>query len=192
MNLAFFFNSVMLGAGLAMDACSVSMADGLGDPGMSRRRMTIIAGTFAGFQFLMPVLGWFFVRMAASYFRVFETCIPWIALVLLCLIGGGMLRDGVRCRRCAEPAVSRLGARTLFLQGVATSIDALSVGFTIAEYGMDAALTASLIIAAVTFWLCVGGLLIGKRFGTKLAGRALILGGCILIVIGAEIFLSNL
>lgn len=192
MNLAFFFNSGMLGAGLAMDACSVSMADGLGDPGMSRRRMTIIAGTFAGFQFLMPMLGWFFVRMAASYFRVFETCIPWIALVLLCLIGGGMLRDGVRCRRCAEPAVSRLRARTLILQGIATSIDALSVGFTIAGYGTAAALTASLIIAAVTFGLCIGGLLIGRRFGTKLAGRASILGGCILIVIGAEIFLSNL
>ena len=77
------------------------------------------------------------------------------------------------------------------MQGVATSIDALSVGFTIAEYNWQMALAAALIIAAVTFVICMGGLALGKRFGTKLSNQADILGGVILILIGVEIFLSG-
>ena len=80
----------------------------------------------------------------------------------------------------------------LLVQGVATSIDALSVGFTIADYGPIMALTASIIIAAVTFAICMGGLSLGKRFGTRLAGKASVLGGVILIGIGVEIFLSGI
>ena len=111
-----------------------------------------------------------------------------------------MLLEGIRDRSGKkeeetakdEKLRGGLTAGTLFLQGVATSIDALSVGFTIAEYDRKAALCASLIIAAVTFALCMGGLRLGKTFGTKLAGRASILGGCILIAIGIEIFVKSL
>ena len=77
------------------------------------------------------------------------------------------------------------------IQGIATSIDALSVGFTIAEYGWFMAFAAALIIAVVTFVICIGGLVIGKKFGTKLSNKAQILGGVILIVIGIEIFITG-
>ncbi len=184
----FYFNSILLGVGLAMDAFSVSLANGLNEPRMGRGRMCLIAGTFAFFQALMPMLGWLCVHTLLEHFRAFERLIPWIALLLLAYIGGSMLLEGLRG---GEAEVSSgLGAGALLLQGVATSIDALSVGFTIAEYGALMALVCSLIIAAVTFVICMLGLHIGRRMGTKLAGKASILGGVILIAIGLEIFIK--
>ena len=173
-----------------MDAFSVSMANGLNEPKMSRLRACSIAGTFALFQFLMPMLGWVCVHTLVEKFAAFERFVPWIALLLLAWIGGSMLREGIRGGE-AE-AASGVGPFALFLQGVATSIDALSVGFTIAEYETAAALACSLIIAAVTFGICMGGLRIGRTVGTRLSGRASILGGVILILIGVEIFLKGI
>lgn len=190
-NAAFFLNSVLFGAGLAMDAFSVSLANGLNEPFMKPRRMCAVCGTFALFQFLMPMLGWVCVHTIATLFSSAQRFIPWIALVLLLFIGGKMLLEGVRGKQNddAPPPAARLG--TLLVQGVATSIDALSVGFTIAEYPWQAALVESLIIGAVTFGVCLAGLWIGKRFGTRLAGKAAILGGVILIGIGIEIFVTG-
>lgn len=191
-SLLFVFNSILLGVGLAMDAFSVSLANGLNEPGMSRRRMAGIAGTFAFFQALMPMLGWALIHTVAQAFSSFQKFIPWIALLLLCWIGGKMLLEGLRGGEENSLEVEKLGLWALLVQGVATSIDALSVGFTIADYGWQMALAAALIIAAVTFLICMGGLRIGKTFGTKLAGKASILGGVILIAIGVEIFVSAL
>ena len=188
-NFVFFLNSGLLGVGLAMDAFSVSLANGLHDPHMSRRRGTIIAGTFAGFQAAMPMLGWVCVHTIVELFSSFETFIPWIALALLGYIGGKMLVEGIKGEEAEEAA--ELSAGALFVQGVATSIDALSVGFTISEYGWGMALVCSLIIAVVTFFVCTAGLSLGKKFGTKLSGRASILGGVILIGIGLEIFVTG-
>ena len=188
-NLLFFANSALLGVGLAMDAFSVSLANGLNEPRMRRARMSGIAGVFAFFQFLMPMLGWVCVHTVVGYFSAFERFIPWIALVLLCYIGGKMLVDGIKGEEAEEAA--ELSAGALLMQGIATSIDALSVGFTISEYGWLMALAASLIIAVVTFFICMAGLRIGKKFGTKLSGKASILGGIILIGIGLEIFISG-
>ena len=188
-SFVFFLNSVLLGVGLAMDAFSVSLANGLHDPHMSRRRSAIIAGTFAGFQAAMPMLGWVCVHTIVELFSSFETFIPWIALALLGYIGGKMLVEGIKGEEAEEAA--ELSAGALFVQGVATSIDALSVGFTISEYGWLMALVCSLIIAVVTFFLCAAGLSLGKKFGTKLSGKASILGGVILIGIGLEIFITG-
>ena len=165
----FFFNSILLGAGLAMDAFSVSMANGLNEPEMSRKRMFCIAGTFAAFQAFMPMTGWVCVHTIVEYFNAFETFIPWIALILLAYIGSSMLISGIRHKDESEVSTTRLTAWALFIQGIATSIDALSVGFTIAEYDWLMALVCSLIIAAVTLLICLSGLVIGKRFGTRLA-----------------------
>lgn len=187
----FIFNSVLLGVGLAMDAFSVSLTNGLNEPDMKRGRMCGIAGVFAGFQALMPMLGWICVRTVVQYFVMFEKFIPWLALVLLVYIGGKMLIDGIR-KKDSEEKEEGLGAGALFLQGVATSIDALSVGFTIAGYGWIMALSSALIIAGVTFIICMAGLMIGKKFGTRLSDRAQILGGVILIVIGLEIFIKGI
>lgn len=191
--VSFFINSVLLGVGLAMDAFSVSIANALADPYMTGKCKNKIAGTFAGFQFLMPMIGWFCVHTIAEYFTAFQKAIPWIALTLLCYIGGKMLIEGIREQKSETPSEKEpVKFKELMVQGVATAIDALSVGFTISEYSAIMAFAASLIIAVVTFIICRMGLHIGRKFGLKLAGRATILGGIILIGIGIEIFVKGI
>lgn len=190
-SLLFFVNSVMLGVGLAMDAFSVSLANGLHEPDMKKNKMCGIAGVFSVFQALMPMAGWICVHTIVRYFKAFEKFIPWIALILLLFIGGKMLLEGIN-GESDEMEISKVGFGALMVQGVATSIDALSVGFTIADYGLLMAIVASLIIAVVTFIICMIGLLIGKKVGTKISGKANILGGVILIFIGIEIFVTGI
>ncbi len=189
--LMFFFNSILLGVGLAMDAFSVSLANGLSEPSMRRRKICTIAGVFAFFQALMPMIGWVCVHTVLQYFTAFKKCIPWIALILLLYIGGKMLYDGIKSKDEDESKSHSIDFSALLVQGVATSIDALSVGFTISDYNFLMALVCALIIALVTFIICVSGVLIGKKFGTKLAGKATIFGGVILIFIGIEIFVTG-
>lgn len=190
-NLLFLFNSVLLGVGLAMDAFSVSLANGLNEPDIRKKKMCGIAGVFALFQAVMPMIGWICVHTVVQYFKAFEKCIPWIALLLLLFIGGKMLIEGIKNRN-GENEKIKVGIAALFVQGVATSIDALSVGFTIAGYGLLMAVVCALIIAAVTFVICMAGLIIGKKFGTKFANKASIFGGVILIMIGIEIFVTGI
>lgn len=190
-NLLFFLNSVLLGVGLAMDAFSVSLANGLQEPAMKKKKMCGIAGVFALFQAIMPMLGWICVHTILQYFKAFEKFIPWIALILLLLIGGKMLIEGIKSKD-DEVDQYRLGIGALLVQGVATSIDALSVGFTIAEYGFLMALVCACMIAVVTFVICLTGLAIGKKFGTIFSGKATIFGGIILIIIGFEIFITGI
>lgn len=190
-NVMFFVNSVLLGVGLAMDAFSVSLANGLHEPKMKAGRMSWIAGVYAFFQFAMPMIGWICVHTIVNLFTKFETFIPWIALLLLLYIGGKMLIEAIFSKEEEGDDDKQLSFGLLMLQGVATAIDALSVGFTISEYNWLMALVASLIIAAVTFGICMAGLQLGKKFGTKLSNKAGILGGVILILIGIEIFVKG-
>ena len=201
MNTELLITSVLLGVGLAMDAFSVSVANGLADSGMKKGRMLSIAGTFAGFQFMMPMIGWLLVTEAAKVFKWFSPLIPWIALALLLIIGGGLLKDGIgelhesrdgaaEDKETGDAAV-KLTFWALMMQGVATSIDALSVGFTTAHYDTLQALLSSLIIGVETLFICMAGLRIGRRLGELLAGRASILGGIILIGIGLEIWIKG-
>ena len=190
--LFFIINSALLGIGLAMDAFSVSLANGLAEPGMRKGRMNIIAGTFGGFQAAMPLIGWICVHTIAVMFEGFQALIPWIALILLFYIGGKMLLEGINSKGTEEESIERLDNRELVVQGIATSIDALSVGFAIADYNLLQAVLAAAIIAAVTYIICMFGLVLGKKAGTKLAGKAEILGGIILIGIGNEIFVPSM
>ena len=185
------FNSILLGIGLAMDAFSVSLANGLNEPCMKRQKMCGIAGLFSFFQALMPMIGWVCVHTVVQYFNAFEKFIPWIALILLSFIGGKMLVEGIKHKDCACEEKPAVGIGMLIMQGVATSIDALSVGFTISDYNLTQAIVCALLIAFVTFFICLGGILIGRKFGTKLAGKASIFGGVILIAIGIEIFITG-
>jgi putative Mn2+ efflux pump MntP len=189
-SLLFFFNSVLLGVGLAMDAFSVSLANGLNEPKMRKKKMCEIAGVFGFFQALMPMIGWICVHTIVQYFTAFEKFIPWIVLILLAYIGGSMLYEGIKGGDDDTEKAS-VGKGTLLVQGIATSIDALSVGFTISEYGFVMALVCSIIIAVVTFIISMTGLVLGKKFGTRYQGKAEILGGAILIVIGLEIFITG-
>lgn len=195
MDFVFFFNSVLLGAGLAMDAFSVSIANGLNEPGMKKSKMCLVAGTYGFFQFAMPMTGWLCVHLVAEKFVEFQKFIPWIALILLVYIGGKMIVESVRGSGGEEEEKSGpsvLGFGTLMVQGVATSIDALSVGFTISDYNLTSSLVACLIIAAVTFMISMSGLVGGKKIGSRLSGKAEIVGGIILAGIGIEIFVKGM
>ena len=189
MGFGFFVQNILMGIGLAMDAFSVSVANGLNEPCMKKGKMLGIAGMFAFFQALMPMIGWICVHTVVQYFESFEKFIPWIALFLLLYIGGSMLMEGIKGGE--EEELKGVGLKALLIQGIATSIDALSVGFTIVDYGFMMAFVCSVIIAIVTFFICFGGLEIGKQVGTKLSGKAAILGGVILIFIGLEIFITG-
>lgn len=191
LGISFFITSIMLGAGLAMDAFSVSLANGLNEPTMKKSRMCGVAGIFSVFQFAMPMIGWICVSTVARLFGAFEKFIPWIALILLGYIGGKMLYEGIKCKE-TEDEKTTVGLKGLLVQGIATSIDALSVGFTISDYNWMEALLACLLIGIITFFICYTGLCIGKKAGTKLAGKAGILGGIILILIGLEIFITGI
>ena len=190
LGFTFFFNSILLGIGLAMDAFSVSLANGLNEPNMKGGKVCGVAGIFAAFQFAMPMIGWICVSTIAQYFKAFEKLIPWIALALLGYIGGKMLYEGIK-NQDSEEEKAAVGFSALLVQGVATSIDALSVGFTISEYSFLEALLACLLIGVVTFFICLAGIVIGKKAGMALAGKAGILGGAILIFIGLEIFITS-
>lgn len=190
MDILFIFNSLLLGVGLAMDAFSVSLANGLNEPKMRRFKACAIAGAFAFFQALMPLIGWVCVRTVVSYFTKLQKAVPWIALVLLLYIGGSLLIEGIKGGG-DEGKPQRLTPKVLLIQAIATSIDALSVGFTIADYSLTSALVCVLLIALVTFVICTAGIEIGKRVGMKFSGKASILGGVILIGIGLEIFLTG-
>ncbi|SCY02152.1 Putative Mn2+ efflux pump MntP [Lachnospiraceae bacterium XBB2008] len=208
-DILFFVNSILLGVGLAMDAFSVSVTNGIVEPDMKNSRRNLIAGTYAFFQFIMPVIGWIAVHTIIGYFNALERFTPVIALILLLFIGIKMIVEAVQDRKAgnspdaaAEDAadattddvaasVSRgkeLTFRLLVIQGIATSIDALSVGVTFAEYDLVMALVASIIIAVVTFGICIVGLHIGRKVGERFSDKASIIGGCILIFIGLEIF----
>ena len=187
--LIFFVKSILLGIGLAMDAFSISLANGLNEPEMKKNKMLLIAGVFAFFQALMPILGWICVHTIVEYFEVFEKMIPWIAMILLVYIGTKMIIEGINKK--AEETVG-VGLRILFIQGIATSIDALSVGFAIEEYSAVKALLCAFIISVITFVICFSGLIIGKKFGTRLSDKASILGGTILAVIGICIFIRRI
>ena len=189
-NFLFFMNSVLLGVGLAMDAFSVSLANGMNEKHMKKSRMAYIAGVYAFFQFLMPMIGWICVHTIVQVFGQFQKFIPWIALILLLYIGGSMIKESMQSEEEKEE-VKKLSFAVLMMQGIATSIDALSVGFTIAGYGLVMAVVCSLIVALVTFVICETGLYLGKTLGTKLSGKADVLGGVILIGIGIEIFIRG-
>lgn len=191
MGFAFFINSILLGVGLAMDAFSVSLANGMNDPKMKFSRMLGIAGVFAIFQAAMPMIGWICVHTIVQYFSALQKFIPYIAFILLGFIGGKMLYEGIKNKDDAKES-AKVTFGVLIVQGIATSIDALSVGFTIADYDFFMALICVLIIAVVTLIICLAGLFLGKKFGTKFSNKAGILGGVILIGIGIEILITGI
>lgn len=192
-------NSLLLGVGLAMDAFSVSIANGLEEPSMKKARIFGIAGIYALFQFAMPLAGWFFVHSVAELFKAFQPFIPWIALILLCFIGGKMIVEGLSKKTSGDKQEEenkgkdpkKLTLAVLLVQGVATSIDALSVGFTIAEYRASAAILSAVIIGVVTFVICIAGLVFGRKIGERFSEKATVVGGLILIGIGLEILIKS-
>lgn len=201
-DIMFYFENILLGVALAIDAFSVSLANGLNEPCMRVRKLTFIAGMFGFFQALMPFIGWILITTVLSYFEALKVFIPWIALGLLGFIGAKMLIESIKDKDCDDVCCcgKKLGFAAILVQGIATSIDALSAGIDFGHYGaggvfvaysLAEAILAALVIALVTFIICACGVELGKRTGTKLAGKAGILGGIILLVIGVGIFVKG-
>ena len=184
----FIINSIVLGAGLAADAFSVSLVNGMSEPGMKRSTMILSSAVFAVFQGVMPMTGYLMVTAAVSHFGTLSSYVPWAAVAILMVLGVRMLVSGDA--GSTGSGTARITAWTLLVQGVATSIDALSVGFVISEFPFSSAAVCACIISAVTFAVCYAGVLIGKKAGVRLCGRASLFGGIILLAVAAELLLS--
>ena len=187
MDFNFYMQSILFGFGLAADASAVSMANGLEENKMKPHKMLLTAFMFAFFQAVMPLIGYFVGHAFIDYIEPF---IPWIALILLGFLGIKMIIDGIKKKEDKEK-IKKLTIKTIFIQAIATSIDALSVGLTFSNYSNLEAVICCLIIAIVTFILSLICIIIGKKFGTKFENKAVIIGGIILIIIGFEIFISS-
>ena len=180
------YEIVLIAIGLSMDAFAVSICKGLSMQKMNYKNAIIIALYFAIFQGLMPIIGFFL----GTTFRVFvERVDHWIAFILLLIIGINMIVEGLDN---AKPKNSDLlDFKTMIILSLATSIDALAVGITFAFFRTNL-LSSTIIIASITFVLSIIGVKIGNRFGDKLQGKAKIIGGIVLIIIGIKILIEHL
>ena len=178
---------IILSIGLAMDATAVSMTNGMNDTQIKIKKIVLIGLTFGIFQAIMPLLGYLFGTLFVEFVEQID---HWIALVLLGFLGFQMLREGLS-KKDEEEKVKELGIKMLFLQGVATSIDALAVGISFASLRVNI-VYAVLSIGVITTMLSIIGVLIGKKFGDLLNNKASILGGIILISIGIKIFIEHM
>ena len=189
-DLSLIITSILLGLGLAMDAFSVSLANGLNEPRMKSRKIFLIAGIFAFFQAAMPLIGWLCIHTVVEYFSAFEKFIPYIALALLAFIGGKMIRDSFGAPEAADGS---LKIWDMFLAALATSIDALAVGVTFSMLlNTTQTFGAIGLIGVTTFVLSAVGVKIGTVFGDKFSSKAQLLGGVILVLIGLKILLEHL
>lgn len=180
---------LLLGVGLSMDACAVSMANGFNPHCKKLNKVFLIAFLFGLFQGLMPLLGYFVAH--SILFDIISKFAPYVSLIVLTIIGGKMIADGMKNDEDAD-CCSGLGFKLLLIQAIATSIDALSVGLVLASFKVKTALLASLVIALVTFALSLVAVFIGKKFGTILQNKAQLLGGIILVLIGVFIFIKGI
>ena len=185
-----FLELLLIGVGLSMDAFAVAICQGLSMPRLNWRHAGVISLFFGGFQAAMPMLGWALGSRFAVYIQELD---HWVAFVLLCLIGGNMVREALGPEEEAETACAagRLDLRRLFLMAVATSIDALAVGVTFAFLEVDI-VPAAAVIGVTTFCLSLAGVAVGNFFGARYKRRAELSGGVILILLGGEILLEHL
>ena len=198
--LIWILTAIGLGAGLAMDACAVSMSNGLAEPKMKLGKIFTIAGFFGVFQIIMPIFGYLAVTVLSAtlgenFTRIFGYLVPWIALTLLLILGIKMIVEGIKegkdSNKENEESVKKLTIGGLFVQAIATSIDALSVGVIYGNVAPLEAYLTFLIVGIVTFGISVAAVFIGKKFGTIFSNKATIAGGIILCAIGLEIFFSH-
>ena len=176
----------LIALSLAMDAFAVSVSTGIAVPGFGPRQAARIGAWCGFFQFAMPLLGWFLGSSVKAYIEAVD---HWIAFGLLALIGGSMLREALG--HGEDAAVTDLSVHRLFLLALATSIDALAVGVTMAFMEVNI-LFSSAVIGAVAFALAMLGGLLGRRLGRLFQKRATFLGGLVLIGIGLKILLEHL
>ncbi len=178
---------LLLSVGLGSDACAVSMTNGMCGGRLRGGWVLADALVFGTMQGLMPLLGYLLGSMFAGFISSFD---HYIALILLGVLGGKQIYESLHPD--AEGQSAGMTVPLLLLQGIATSIDALAVGVSFSAFSGFRIVPAVLLIAAVTALMSFTGVLVGRRFGAWLAGRAQLLGGLLLIIIGVRIFLSHM
>lgn len=186
-----FLSFILLGVSLSMDALAVSVSTGICVPDLKKRDAAKIGLYFGGFQALMPTLGWLLGTSVIDYISAFD---HWIAFGLLALIGIKMIADALRGKeeqKACGVRESMLSHKTLFFMAVATSIDALAVGVSLALVKADISAGAA-IIGVTTFLLSFMGATLGKRLGSAFEKKAMVIGGIVLIGIGLKILLEHL
>ncbi len=191
------FEIILLGAALAMDAFAVGMTDGMTETDMKFGKVLETAGAFGLFQFFMPLLGY---CVGGVFAGIVAEVAPTLSFLILAFLGGKMIVECVRESRGGHVALlkreKRGGALKLFVQAIATSIDALAVGITLLALEGSGTLALSplycaLVIGAVTFVLSLAAVLIGKKAGAMIADKAEILGGVVLVFIGLKILMES-
>lgn len=209
---------ILLSVALAMDACAVAMTNGMANSKMSHGKALLIGVLFGFFQFLMPLIGYFITGIIADAFlSVFEAVSAWISFGLLAFLGIKMLIEGIRegaeTKRCRcenedgtcsnvsaklDDETEKLTLGKLLMQAVATSIDALAVGVSLQMAAISPAglamgvWGATATIGVITLALSFGAVFLGKLIGNKLADKAEILGGIVLIIIGLKILIEGI
>ena len=183
-----FLELFILAVGLSMDAFAVSVCKGLAMKKASRRAQLCCGAWFGGFQALMPLIGYF---LGTLFLDAISAIDHWIAFGLLVLIGVNMLREAMGSEE-EEAADADLSVKTMFLLAVATSIDALAVGISLAMAGVGSIWLAVLLIGVTTFVLSVIGVRVGNVFGSRYEKKAETVGGVILILLGVKILLEHL
>lgn len=181
---------LLLAIGLSMDAFAVSISDGLAMKKIEKKKAFLIAGFFGFFQGAMPLIGYF---LGSAFSQIISQWDHYIALIFLGFIGGKMIVDGVKELRLGEKEKeqSSLSIGSLFVQAIATSIDALIVGVSFAAMSVDIVPAVSF-IAVITFGISLVGVFAGKKFGELLGSKAEIIGGIILCLIGLKVFIEHM
>ncbi len=182
---------LLLALALAMDAFAVSVSDGICMKGLNKVKTLTIPLFFGIFQGLMPLIGYF---AGSTFSDVIKAWDHWIAFALLCVIGGKMIIEAVRAMKqndSCDGVGDSFSLRTVTLQAIATSIDALAIGISFAALGVNQ-YTSSLFIAVVTFICCLFGVILGKKFSSFLLKKAELIGGVILVLIGVKILIEHL
>ena len=182
-----FWELFLLAIGLSMDAFAVSICKGLCMKKAGFREGAICGTWFGGFQALMPLIGFFLGTLFAEAIEAFD---HWVAFALLAIIGLNMLKEAFSKEEEAHDA--DLSVKTMFIMAIATSIDAMAVGISLAMAGDVNILVAVLLIGVVTFIMCAAGVKIGNVFGSRFEKKAQVAGGVILILLGLKILLEHL
>ena len=184
-----FVELLFLAVGLSMDAFAVSVCKGLSVKKAGLKESVICGSWFGGFQGLMPLIGFFLGKLFASAIEAFD---HWVAFGLLVIIGINMLKEVFEkeCECCDKNA--DFSVKTMFVMAVATSIDALAVGISLAMAGNVNIVTAVLLIGVTTFLLSGLGVKIGNIFGNRFEKKAQFAGGVILILLGVKILLEHM
>ena len=184
-----FFELVLLAVGLSMDAFAVSVCKGLSMKKAGIREGAVCGAWFGGFQALMPLIGFFLGRLFAEAIEAFD---HWVAFGLLAVIGINMLKEAFEKEECENCGCDDLSVKKMFVMAVATSIDALAVGISLAMAGDVNIWAAVVLIGVITFGLSAAGVKIGNVFGGRFEKKAQIAGGVILILLGLKILLEHL